>query len=607
MKNNKLKKSIKTIYRTIKYFVPAAWKYKPVYFILVILDIILALITPLVDIICSKLIVDELLGSQNYMQIVFLVSAVILGTLGVSCIRRIISENLEKYDDLFSSKFSLDLARKVMFIDYSFTENSQILDEIQCAYTGLSWYSGGFSGIIGSIKGIIVSAFTLIEATIVLSINGPFLIPLVFFLVFLQNYFNAKKNSIEMKYYAQLATINRKLDYISNEMTGFKKGKDIRLYHAEKMMTLKAENYYKIISNTFQIESKELLRICFFENVFQSISNGLSYCYLGLLAISNMITVGDFIMLLTTTQTLCGAANSFVGQIQEMYKKACYIIDYVDFMQKNYIHHTNKKIKISKDYRPKIVEFKNVSFKYPNSKDYIFKDFNFKFNLRQKLSIVGENGAGKTTFIKLLCRLYNVDKGEILLDGININDIDYSDYIDLFSVVFQDFKLFSFSLIDNITLDINNENKSDDVNRLLNQTNLQNRINKLDKGVKTTLYKEFDESGWNPSGGEEQKIALIRAVIKKAPIIILDEPNSALDPKTEDDLYEKYDMILKNNTVLYISHRMSSCKICDNIVVLKNGKVAEFGTHDELIANKSGIYSEMFKIQSDYYNSDRIV
>ena len=237
-----------------------------------------------------------------------------------------------------------------------------------------------------------------------------------------------------------------------------------------------------------------------------------------------------------------------------------------------------------------------------NTEYYILKGINITLKQGEHLSVVGLNGAGKTTFIKLLCRLYDVDEGEILLDGVNITEYKYEEYVKLFSVVFQDFRLFAFSIKDNILLENADEpDASARAEELVDMVGLREKINSLPDGTDTMLFKQFDEKGIEPSGGEQQKIAIARALYKNSPVIILDEPTAALDPMAEYEIYRQFDTLVGGKTAVYISHRLSSCKFCDRIVVFSDGVIKESGTHDELVSLKDGIYAEMFGAQAQYY------
>lgn len=244
------------------------------------------------------------------------------------------------------------------------------------------------------------------------------------------------------------------------------------------------------------------------------------------------------------------------------------------------------------------IEFKNVSFKYPGSDYYALKNINLKIDNGTKLAIVGRNGSGKTTLVKLMCRFYDVTKGEILINGVNIKDYTQESIMQLYSVVFQDFKMFSLPLYQNLS-----GNDSINIKKLsecLEQANIKARVEKLPNKEHTYLYKDIDENGVEISGGEAQKLALARALYKDAPIVVLDEPTAALDPLAENDMYSRFNSFVKGRTAIYISHRLSSCVFCDKIAVFQNSQLVEYGTHKSLL-DKQGEYFELWNSQAKYY------
>ena len=245
------------------------------------------------------------------------------------------------------------------------------------------------------------------------------------------------------------------------------------------------------------------------------------------------------------------------------------------------------------------VEFKDVSFKYPGSDIWALRHVNMKFKVGKRLAVVGENGSGKTTFIKLLCRLYDPQEGQILLNGIDIRKYRYDDYINFYSVLFQDFQLISQPLGNNVAGSMNYDRER--VRKALLDAGFGDRLATMEKGLDTTLYKGVYEDGVDVSGGEAQKIAIARALYKDAPFIILDEPTAALDPIAEAEIYSKFDEIAGDKTAIYISHRLSSCKFCDEIAVFHEGAVIQQGTHAELVADENGKYYELWNAQAQYY------
>jgi ATP-binding cassette subfamily B protein len=241
------------------------------------------------------------------------------------------------------------------------------------------------------------------------------------------------------------------------------------------------------------------------------------------------------------------------------------------------------------------IEFHNVSFKYPNTDFYAIQNLSLKLHIGEKLAVVGMNGSGKTTMIKLLCRLYDPTEGEITLNGIDIKKYDYQEYMRIFGVVFQDFNLFAFSLGQNVAADVDYDKQK--VADCCKEAGLT--LNHLNP--ETYLYKNFDESGVEISGGEAQKIALARALYKDVPFIVLDEPTAALDPVAEYEIYSKFNDIVGNKTAIYISHRLSSCRFCDDIAVFDKGRLVQRGSHDKLIQDSGGKYYELWNAQAQYY------
>lgn len=245
------------------------------------------------------------------------------------------------------------------------------------------------------------------------------------------------------------------------------------------------------------------------------------------------------------------------------------------------------------------IEFRNVSFRYPGSKEYALKNFFMKLKVGERLAIVGKNGSGKTTMIKLLCRLYDPDEGEILLNGVNIKKYRHEEYAALFSVVFQDYTLFSLEIGENVA--VSQKPDADRVRKCLQDSGFKERFDSLPKGMKTYLYKDYEDEGVEISGGEAQKLAMARALYKNAPFVLLDEPTAALDPVAESEIYTNFDKIVGNKTAVYISHRLSSCKFCDRIAVFKEGMLVQYGSHEELLLDADGEYAVMWNKQAMYY------
>ena len=284
-----------------------------------------------------------------------------------------------------------------------------------------------------------------------------------------------------------------------------------------------------------------------------------AYAFVGLKAIYGFISVGEVLRYVSAIIMLSGAITGILMAIVNIKIMNTYLTHYDTFLNlESKMVYGNEDIDTSN----LVIEFKDVNFKYPDTENYILKNINLKITPYEKLALVGENGAGKTTFIKLLSRLYDIEEGEILINGKNISNYKKEAINKLFAIVFQDFRLFSYSIKDNITI-----GKEDcGVREVLIEAGFKEKLDKLGEKIETILYNRSFKDGIELSGGEEQKIAIARALYKDAPFMILDEPTSALDPLAEEEIYLKFNEITKNKTSIFISHRMSSCKFCDKIL-----------------------------------------
>lgn len=333
--------------------------------------------------------------------------------------------------------------------------------------------------------------------------------------------------------------------------------------------------------------------------IITQIAAGYVYIYVVIMALSGTITTGDVLMYAGSIITLMTSIQGVLMRYQNIKYINDYVKNYEEFINSpNMDYEGTLPIEKRDDNRYELA-FKNVSFKYPGSEEYILKNVSITFKIGERLALVGLNGAGKTTLIKLLLRFYEPTEGEITLNGININKYDYDEYMHVFSVVFQDFNLFDFPLDEVIaaSTDVDREK----VKKVIDMVGLRKLVDTMPDKEHSLLGNE-NGTGVGLSGGEAQKVAIARALYKDAPFVILDEPTAALDPVAEAEVYENFDKLVGDKTSIYISHRMSSCKFCDRIVVLDGGKIAEEGNHSELLAH-DGIYAKLYNTQAEYYTA----
>lgn len=583
---------------TLRFFFSAAWKTDKFYFVLSVLHMLIAAAVPFVDLYFLPLMIDGLTAAEpDVPRILTYAGLMVFLDMLLNTVGAVMAVELEKYDDKFLNYFAAMISARCMEMDFALTEDKEALDQINKARDGMDW-SGGVHRIATTFFTILTNIIKLCGVITLLTLSAPWLLLIIGVLMIFGTLVNKKGNELEVERFTKLASVNRVFGYVIFELEDFRFGKDVRLYGSAGMMLEKASQQIKRITANFEENLNKTMPLQIINCVISAVRDFGTYLYLGAIAILGYITIGVFSQLVTAAGTLQDSVANMVGGIQNIVKFTNYGYEVVKFME--YPPYMEKGIKkVERTDGEHTIEFRDVSFSYPNTENRILNHVSIKLRSGDKLSVVGLNGAGKTTFIKLLCRLYDVDEGEILIDGVNIKEYDYEEYMKLFSVVFQDFRLLAFSAEDNILL--GGEDDGETVDQILKKVGLAERIESLPRGKKTMMFRQFDKNGVEPSGGEQQKLALARALYKNAPIVILDEPTAALDPVAEYEIYRQFNDLVKGKTAIYISHRLSSCKFCDKIAVFSGGTIAEYGTHDELVHKENGIYAEMFHAQAQYY------
>ena len=371
--------------------------------------------------------------------------------------------------------------------------------------------------------------------------------------------------------------------------------KDIFMYRAKKMIQktidTEREGVRKNVFTIARINSAGGLGTGMIQGILLCVSY---YCVLAL-AIAGTITVG---MVLRYAQAIFQACMSvsasirLAGEFRTDVGRIASTLEYLNLEAKK------TKGDSFTEMTKGVIEFRNVSFRYPGTKELVLDHVSLKIEPSEKIAVVGKNGSGKTTLVKLLCRLYEPEEGEILWNGKNIREYDLREWQKIFAIVFQDYSLLSLTLGQNVAA--SEQYEAERAKEVLQLAGFGERLNKLKKGLETVVYPEYEQDGVSFSGGEEQKIAIARAIYKGGQICILDEPTAALDPVSESRVYESFDEIVKGKTAVYISHRLSSCKFSDRIFVLDNGKIAESGTHEALLS-QNGLYAQLWQAQAQYY------
>ncbi len=544
----------------IVYLFKYTWKFRKKYIIFSCLQQLISSLVPLMLIVIPAQIIDELLGGRRMSVIFGYVAVMVTGAFFNNAVCAWLRKECFALKGLLFVDFQEMIARRLAVCDYQKLEDPVFLDTKEKAKKFLFANGQGFGEVMDQAFQIVGNIITFIG---IISIIVHLHFAIVIFLVLLV-LLNAYVDSRVKGSYAKL----------SIEKAPVERRKEIRLlgiadWFAEKVRTS---------LNASQIFYKKQMGVIAKGQYVAALTNLVqtvfSYGVLCWQVTTNRIGVGEFTMYLSAINNFSSAMNTTMGSIASIRQFSGYYEALREYMD---VPSTMDTGTLAVPEKIETLEFRNVSFRY---------------------SIVGENGAGKTTLIKLACRLYDPTEGEILLNGVNIREYALDGYMKLFSTVFQDYKLFSFSIEENILF--GQECEEGTVVKLLEESGFGEKLGSLGNGIKTGIHKDFDTEGFEPSGGEGQKIALARALYQDRPVIILDEPTAALDPKAEYELYHSFDKLIKDKMTLYISHRMASSRFCDYVLVFSKGNVMEMGTHEELIGQK-GLYYDLYMMQAQYY------
>ena len=488
------------------------------------------------------------------------------------------------------------LTDAVMEMSYASLENPEMQD-----FVWLAMYNR-FDNVLQCSTAVVGSLLTVFSISAVVFSLNPIILGIIVAAAVIRFFVDKYQRKLPHHYNDARRRVSRINEYYEGLMSEISAGKEVRTNNYENTLYEKTESSWK--NDVFPLDDafqKKMLAFQGLTGFVAVIQDVLIYLILAIEVASSSMTVGDFSMYLTAASAF---SNCIIGVSANysylMIQTAWYLRDYrrcIALAEKQ--KEDGGKTHIEKPENVEI-EFRDVSFKYPNTDRMILEHINITIGRGETLSIVGVNGAGKTTFVKLLCRFYEPTSGEIFVNGIPAKDIPLDEYYGLLGVVFQDFNIFQFKFSENIAMDTKYDGARlfDTVRRC----GLEKRVETLPNGVDTYLYKMFDPDGIELSGGEGQKIAIARAVYRGAPIVVFDEPTSALDPIAEYDIYRNFHELAENRTAIYISHRLSSTRFTDRTAVFANGTIAEYGTHDELMAIDGGIYREMFAAQAKYYD-----
>lgn len=573
---------------------------------------------PYVGIVYGCDILNGLTSGRPQSEIMDAVYHLVFLTFAMTLVFHILDKLGNALRDSIRYRMQRDVADKAVRLDYQDLEKQETMQILAAALEGekesggVYWFSDKLGTLLGDAASIVYAFIVLLP---VLATSGGetengfawivqsqgviyfiFLLNLLSMIVFLR--ISRKGNERQYRLYEESLDAVRKDSYFYREiLSKYQTGKEIRIYGLKDLlmrdMTAVWQEKCDIQARKIALQEKVSIQY----QAVQAILLAFSYVVIGVRGTSGMITGADVVKYVSALTALGGACRYMIEHFETVLLNMQYLHHYYE-----YLHLPNRKetgTVSTKDLAGQELTFtlEHVSFRYPGVEEYSLRDVNLTLHYGEKIALVGPNGAGKTTLILLLCRLYEPTQGRILLNGRDIREYDYREYQNLFGVVFQDFQLFAMNVAENVAAADTYEEKR--VWECLDKAGVGERVREMEQGVQTQLYN-VGKKGVEVSGGEAQKIAIARALYKDAPCIILDEPTSALDPVAEYEIYAGFDQLVAKNLAVYISHRMSSCRFCERILVLEQGRIAEEGNHEALLA-KNGIYARMWNLQAKNY------
>ena len=589
----------KSVLSNIRFVVNLLWDFQKSAIVYMALVAIFSTIFPLFSIIFPKLIIDEMTGAGRMDYIGWLL---LIGFGSVFLAKTITTAATNSFSQVTVwFKVLIMSGDKYMSMDYALTDDPAMSDLTERAERVLKWANEGILGILTKLFEICGILLTCVFSfAVVSSLN--ILIVFLFIGICLANYFvelrfNKKYIELDGKY----PPYTRKLRYFEDWMREYQFGKDLRLYNLKDLLTGKYRSSADGIKSLDSEKVKTDTRRGAIAGMVALLNEIALYAYLIYGFLYDGYSIGDFAMYVIAIRTFCGVFNGLITA----FTRVVYLSNGIGIVRSflDYASQGSGRASIeAPDDSRFTIEFKNVYFKYPNQEDFALKNINLKIDSLQKLAVVGENGAGKTTFIKLLMGLYLPTSGEVLINGVSTAMIEKTSLFRLFSVVFQEVEMYAMTLAENISMQPYKETDTERAGRCMATVGMRDLLDSLPDKLDTMVTKNIYEGGVDFSGGQRQRIAIARALYKDRPILILDEPTAALDAFAESEIYQIFSGMTNEKTCVFISHRLSSVSFCDKVLLLDNGEICEYGAHAKLMQRREK-YHGLFTMQARYYKS----
>lgn len=602
-----MKKEEYSLFQNLAYIVKDVYSWKKSlladwFFHILVSGISIFMLPFLIKVIISQ--IEKAMGMQSFITFIICYAVFALVVYSVNCF----CENSESWKHEF---VRINFVKKIMYtsltMDYEYLENPKVLDEQQKAMNSVNDKSKGIPGMLSSIVKCGILGVQIVAAGGILLKLNSLLVVIIIGLIIVQFLpVNHTKEKDKKEVWDTLAASWRKLFYLNFVARNYEFAKDVRLYNIWQWIFKRQLNVNKEVQDKVDKSCKMWIKCHALVHGLKFLQELVLYAYLVYCVLYKGMLISDFTFYIAAVASFSKALGDFLWEYAGMRKQSMEMNDFRSFILNEPTDDGGISVKefFEKSGEKKCeFVFENVSFCYKGQTKYALKNINLTIDAAQKIAIVGINGAGKTTLIKLLCRLYEPTQGRILLNGVDIKEFNKKEYYSLFSPVFQNVEMYAFTLAQNVSM--NSREKTDDqrVKESLDKAGLLDKCNKLKKGIDTEISKKIHSDGIDMSGGERQKLALARALYKNAPVVLLDEPTAAMDAVAEYELYSRFGEMVEGKTSMYISHRLSSTRFCDKVVMFEDGEIVEVGKHEKLL-EKNGKYAELFNVQAQYYQEE---
>lgn len=595
------KNNVKTMIKNNFFMLKLVWNIKPSRIILsIVVNILNGVLNFLSQIFLLHYVINCVVNNQPFNQVIFVAGCVLVYqalTISINAYYNAMYKNTS--DNYIKERFQETLFYKALSIDMKDFDDPAFFNKYTRA---LSESNRRALQIVDWLGRLVGCSFTLFSVSFIIFSAEPSLVAIAILPFIIGLFIGPKQNKHNFKQSLQLTPLDRVNEYTRRTIYGTQYAKELRTTNIYNVLK---DRFYKANVNRIRIIKQYAKKNTLF-NATISITNQV-VVYMGTivfvaykLVVAGTMILADAFVIIRSIWQISASLNELSRILIEFQEHSLYAQDIIVFMK----------------YKPQIVsrgaarhistlnssiQLKNVTFRYPNEEKTALSNINLEIKKGEKIAVVGANGAGKSTLVKLILRLYEPTTGEILCDSNNVKEYDLNDYRNLFSTVFQDYKIFAMSILDNILCGYHVNDET--ISRALSLSGLDDEIKKIPQGINANVTKEFDKYGQVFSGGQEQKLVLARAFAKDAPVVIFDEPTRALDPIAEHDLFEKIFTLCTGKTVLFISHRLSAVSLSDRIIMMDHGTIIESGTHEQLMKNQ-GAYAELYQKQATNYIQD---